>query len=79
MSAHIEKQHVAQSFGDAAPEYNEYARIQHRIANQLIDLCPVLDKKSVLDLGCGTGYCLPLLAENIRMPILPVPTYRKAC
>lgn len=64
MSAHIEKQDVAQSFGDAAPEYNEYAKIQHRIANQLIDLCPVLDKKSVLDLGCGTGYCMPLLAEK---------------
>ena len=64
MAPHVEKQYVAESFGKAASNYDEYARIQHRIAHDLISRCPAAYKEHVLDLGCGTGYCLPLLAEN---------------
>lgn len=63
MTLAIEKQFVAKSFGNAANEYDEYARIQYRIAQSLIELCPKQEKTNVLDLGCGTGYCLPLLAN----------------
>jgi malonyl-CoA O-methyltransferase len=59
-----QKDAVAHSFGEAASQYDQYAKIQHRIANQLIDLCPKSDKKNILDLGCGTGYCLPLLNKK---------------
>lgn len=64
MAPHIEKQYVAESFGNAASDYDEYARIQHRIAKELISYCPSEKKQSILDLGCGTGYCLPLLKHN---------------
>jgi malonyl-CoA O-methyltransferase len=59
-----QKDAVAHSFGEAASQYDQYAKIQHRIANQLIDLCPKQDKINILDLGCGTGYCLPLLNKK---------------
>ncbi|MEY8264264.1 MAG: methyltransferase domain-containing protein, partial [Bermanella sp.] len=63
MSAHIAKDAIAKSFSKAASEYDEYARIQHVLAHELLTLCPRQDKKNVLDLGCGTGYCLPALQE----------------
>ena len=64
MAPHIEKQYVAESFGNAASDYDEYARIQHRIAKELISNCPAEKKQTILDLGCGTGYCLPLLKHS---------------
>ncbi len=63
MTGHIEKDAIAQSFSKAADQYDEYARIQHVLAHELLNLCPIQDKKSVLDLGCGTGYCLPELKK----------------
>lgn len=66
MAPHIEKQYVAQSFGEAASEYDEFAKIQHRIAHKLMEVCPSEVKQSILDLGCGTGYCLPLLADKYK-------------
>ena len=63
MSGHIEKEAIAKSFSRAADQYDEYARIQHVLAHELLKLCPNQDKKNVLDLGCGTGYCLPELQE----------------
>ena len=68
MTLNIEKQAVAQSFGDAANDYDEYALIQHKIAQGLISISPqtINARKSILDLGCGTGYCLPLLSEKYQ-------------
>ena len=63
MSGHIEKDAIAKSFSKAANQYDEYARIQHVLANELLNLCPSQVKMSVLDLGCGTGYCLPELQK----------------
>ncbi len=57
----VEKKEVAKSFSHAASEYDQYARIQHILAHELLDLCPKQEKNDVLDLGCGTGYCLPEL------------------
>jgi malonyl-CoA O-methyltransferase len=64
MNEHFAKEVVAKSFGDAAQSYDEFAKIQHRIAAQLLSQCPSDVKKSVLDLGCGTGYCLPVLEQR---------------
>lgn len=66
MTQHFVKQQVAKSFGDAAQEYDAYARIQHILADELIAMCPEIDAQRVLDLGCGTGYCLPKL--SVRYP-----------
>ncbi len=63
MPQHIEKKEVAKSFSQAADEYDQYARIQHVLANELLSLCPKLEKNNILDLGCGTGYCLPELQK----------------
>jgi len=63
MGGHIEKDAIAKSFSKAADQYDEYARIQHVLAHELLKLCPSQDNKHVLDLGCGTGYCLPELQE----------------
>lgn len=60
----IAKQAVAKSFSDAAQDYDTFARFQHKLAKTLIHLSPQADKQFVLDLGCGTGYCLPLLKEH---------------
>jgi len=66
MNPVIEKHTVAQSFGNAAPDYDQFARVQHLVAEQLIAQCPELQNPNgrILDLGCGTGYCLPLLAKR---------------
>lgn len=64
MSEHFAKDVVAKSFGDAADSYDEFAKIQHRVAAQLLSQCPIDHKQHVLDLGCGTGYCLPVLAQR---------------
>ncbi|NVK36500.1 MAG: malonyl-ACP O-methyltransferase BioC [Gammaproteobacteria bacterium] len=63
----IAKQAVAKSFSDAAQDYDAFARFQHHLAETLLALCPDDQKQQVLDLGCGTGYCLPLL--SLRYPI----------
>ena len=61
LDQHLLKDQVAKSFSDAADDYDQYARIQHKLAHELLSLCPQQDKTSILDLGCGTGYCLPQL------------------
>lgn len=60
----IAKQAVAKSFSDAAQDYDTFARFQHELAKAVIAIAPDGDKKSILDLGCGTGYCLPLLQKT---------------
>lgn len=60
----IPKQAVAKSFSDAANDYDQFARFQHQLATALIEICPHAQKQAILDLGCGTGYCLPLLKQQ---------------
>ena len=69
----LDKQAVAKSFGKAANEYDQYARIQHRIAERLLTKLDKVvsdadvsdsDQYAILDLGCGTGYCLPKIRER---------------
>ncbi|WP_283787779.1 malonyl-ACP O-methyltransferase BioC [Bermanella sp. WJH001] len=60
----IPKQAVAKSFSNAAQDYDQFARFQHELAKSLIEMCPEEKKQTILDLGCGTGYCLPLLNQQ---------------
>ena len=70
MTQHFAKQEVAKSFGDAASEYDAYARIQHLLAEELLALCPEFSATDILDLGCGTGYCLPMLNTKYKSATL---------
>ena len=57
---------VAQAFSKAATAYEQRALLQRRLAFQLLDRLPAAASESVhtvLDLGCGTGYCLPALQQ----------------
>lgn len=57
---------VAQAFSKAATAYEQRALLQRRLAFQLLDRLPTAANESVrtvLDLGCGTGYCLPVLQQ----------------
>lgn len=60
----IGKQAVAKSFSAAASDYDHYAQFQHRLAQTLVASCPAPSKYNILDLGCGTGYCLALLQQR---------------
>lgn len=60
----ISKQDVARAFSQAAGQYDAYALIQQRLAARLLDVLPACAPEQVLDLGCGTGYCLPALQQH---------------
>lgn len=72
---------IARHFGAAAPHYDQHARLQRDVADTLFGfLPPQPDVATVLDLGCGTGYCserlrrrLPdcrLLCLDLALPML---------
>jgi len=62
----IAKQAVAKSFSQAAKDYDDFAHFQHELATDLIKLCPEIASPNILDLGCGTGYCMPLLSKHYK-------------
>uniref|UniRef100_A0A450ZEA7 Malonyl-[acyl-carrier protein] O-methyltransferase n=1 Tax=Candidatus Kentrum sp. TC TaxID=2126339 RepID=A0A450ZEA7_9GAMM len=59
----LDKRKVRESFDRAAPRYDEIAELQRTVGNRLLaHLDPVrLQPDVVLDMGAGTGYCLPPL------------------
>uniref|UniRef100_A0A450S4R3 Malonyl-[acyl-carrier protein] O-methyltransferase n=1 Tax=Candidatus Kentrum sp. DK TaxID=2126562 RepID=A0A450S4R3_9GAMM len=64
----LDKKKVRESFGRAAPRYDEIAELQRRIGERLLaHLDPVpasFSPAAVLDVGAGTGVCLgPLEAR----------------
>lgn len=59
----IDKRRVARSFSRAAPSYDSVAQLQRRVADQLQAALPSA-ARSIVDLGCGTGYSLPALAAR---------------
>lgn len=69
-SGNLDKQLVASSFGRAAQSYDQAARLQREVADQLLQRMPATVEGSVADLGCGTGYCVAQLAQrNYPTPI----------
>lgn len=78
---------VAHSFGQAAEHYDTHAALQRDVADRLLGcIDATLRPATVLDLGCGTGYCasklgayLPearLLALDLAVPMLRASSTR---
>ena len=58
---------VARAFGRAAAGYDRHARLQQKVADWLLsELSP---GPRLLDVGCGTGYCLEQLGGGIGLDI----------
>ena len=65
MARRLDKQSVARSFSRAADTYDSVAQLQRDVAGSLLAALPTLANDAVvMDLGCGTGYCLPVLREQ---------------
>ncbi len=63
------KQEVATSFSRAASSYDNYAKLQQQVGEQLLSAVPTTAQKSanqVVDLGCGTGYFIPRLMATFH-------------
>lgn len=60
----IEKQQMASAFSAAAAQYDQWAGLQQRCAQRLLDLCPEQVDGTCLDVGCGTGQPTQVLAER---------------
>ena len=48
-----------------APRYDHYTRRIDRIRERAIEALALVPGESVLDAGCGTGWCLPQLARRV--------------
>ncbi len=64
------KQAVARAFSKAASTYDDFAVVQQYCAEQLLRgftqrLPAETTDRQVLDLGCGSGFCLPMLQPLI--------------
>ncbi len=67
----VDKRKVADSFGRAASRYDSVAGLQREIGCRLLAGIPssqTLEAEPWLDLGCGTGYFTPRLAQHMNKP-----------
>ncbi|MBU2965068.1 malonyl-ACP O-methyltransferase BioC [Amphritea sp. 2_MG-2023] len=66
MNTQFLKPQIAESFSRAAVSYDGVAQLQRDIGHQLLNQLPHSSSEVVMDLGCGTGYFAPLLAEKFK-------------
>jgi demethylmenaquinone methyltransferase/2-methoxy-6-polyprenyl-1,4-benzoquinol methylase len=52
-------------YRDLAPRYDHYTRRINRVRERTIAALDLKPGQAVLDAGCGTGWCLPHLAERV--------------
>ena len=60
----INKQAIAQSFSNAAKDYDSLAVFQHLVGEKLMACLPTGEVSRVLDLGAGTGYFSSALRQR---------------
>jgi biotin biosynthesis protein BioC len=61
------KKRIANSFSSAAKNYDTLARLQKRVVDSLVEFSVGTDDsvgQTLLDLGCGTGYCIERLLKQ---------------
>ena len=63
MSANLDR--ALAHYRDLAPRYDHFTRRINTIRRRTIDALNLRPGETVLDAGCGTGWCLPLLAERV--------------
>ncbi|MEZ8144225.1 malonyl-[acyl-carrier protein] O-methyltransferase BioC [Enterovibrio norvegicus FF-33] len=59
-----EKNAIKDAFSRAAATYDQSAAFQRRVGHELMSLLPDWQEKTVLDLGCGTGYFSEQIAKH---------------
>lgn len=59
------KKQIEKSFSGAVDNYNEWATVQKKSAWDLISSIEKREYKNVLDVGCGTGFGIEILEENL--------------
>ncbi|MGZ5036768.1 MAG: class I SAM-dependent methyltransferase [Usitatibacter sp.] len=52
-------------YRELAPRYDHFTRRINRIRERAIDALSLEPGQAVLDAGCGTGWCIPLLARKV--------------
>jgi demethylmenaquinone methyltransferase/2-methoxy-6-polyprenyl-1,4-benzoquinol methylase len=52
-------------YRDLAPRYDYFTRRINRIRARAIEALGLHPGETVLDAGCGTGWCLPMLSERV--------------
>jgi demethylmenaquinone methyltransferase/2-methoxy-6-polyprenyl-1,4-benzoquinol methylase len=52
-------------YRDLAPRYDHYTRRINRIRERAIEALELRPGQAVLDAGCGTGWCIPRLADRV--------------
>lgn len=58
------KKQITSNFSKAANDYNAWALVQHETAVDLIAMLSDVEFKNVLDIGCGTGFCIEQLEKE---------------
>jgi len=64
----LDKHQVRLAFNRAADTYDDFAALQYEVADRLLERLEILniDINTVLDVGCGTGYCTHALGKNYK-------------
>jgi arsenite methyltransferase len=52
-------------YRELAPRYDHFTRRINTIRSRTIEALALVPGQTVLDAGCGTGWCLPRLAERV--------------
>ncbi|MGL5617059.1 MAG: malonyl-ACP O-methyltransferase BioC [Sarcina sp.] len=60
------KSRISGNFSKAAKSYDENAKVQQKIINNLIEKIKDNQYLSILEIGCGTGTLTKLLLENFK-------------
>ena len=62
----VARTRISDDFGAAASHYDSAARLQQAVGARLMDFMGADPGGRGLDLGCGTGYFLPLLSRSLQ-------------